>query len=178
MRRAILGLFLCGTFLCAGTTAFCQSPANVPAVPDNWDQTPLVVTPSARDFSQLPSNWRPSNPTSLPQPKILLVPAPEKAHPLNAAQIDPKMIVHPPQSSLGVQPPGTIVAQNEFPNLRIQPIDSARLTVKAIPTNRPAFPVQTIPNHWPSFRSGGSLAAPGANPNLQPLTQVRETRHP
>jgi len=176
MRPAISGLSLCGLFLCAGATAFCQSAANVPAQPDRPGQTPLVVIPSARDFSQLPSGWRPSNPMSVPQPKMLLVPAPQNAHPLNNAQIDPKMIVHPPKSSLGVQPPGTIVAQNEYPNLRIQPIETARSAVEAIPTNWPEHPTQTIPNQWPSVRLRGSLVAPG--PNLQPLTQVRETRHP
>jgi hypothetical protein len=111
---------------------------------------------------------------SLPQPKMLIVPAPQNDHPLNKSRIDPKMIVHPPQSSLGVQPPGTSVAQNEYPNLRIQPIDSARSAVEAIPTNWPALNVQTIPNQWPGFRLSGKLAAPGPNPNLQPLPQERE----
>jgi hypothetical protein len=115
---------------------------------------------------------------SLPQPKILLVPAPEKAHPLNNAQIDPKMIVHPPQSSLGVQPPGTIVAQNEYPNLRIQPIDSARSALEAIPTNWPAFQVEKIPTQWPSFRLGGSRVASSSNPNFQPIPQLRDPRLP
>jgi hypothetical protein len=115
---------------------------------------------------------------SLPQPKILLVPAPEKAHPLNNAQIDQKMIVHPPQSSLGVQPPGTIVAQNEYPNLRVLPIDSARSPLEAIPTNWPAFQVEKIPTQWPSFRLGGRLAATSSNLNFQPIPQVRDPRLP
>jgi hypothetical protein len=100
----------------------------------------------------------------LPQPKVLIVPAPQNAHPLNNARIDPKMIVHPPKSNLGVQPPGTIVAQNDYPNLRIQPIDTAHSAVEAVPTNWPALKVQTIPNQWPSLRLGGSLVAPGPNP--------------
>lgn len=176
MRFAIPAL--CGLFLCVGATAFCQSATNVPAKPDRDGQAPLVVFPSARDFSQLPSGWQPSNPMPLSQPRALFVPAPQNTHPLNKAQIDPRMIVHPPQSSLGVQPPGTSVAQNEFPNLRIQPIDSARSVAEAIPTNWPAMRVQTIPNQWPKFQLGGIPAAPGPNPNLQPWTQVRDTRRP
>jgi hypothetical protein len=111
---------------------------------------------------------------SLPQPKMLIVPAPQNDHPLNKSRIDPKMILHPPQSSLGVQPQGTGMAQNEFPNLRIQPIDSARSAVDATPTNWPALKVQIIPNQSPGFRLSGKLAAPCPNPNLQPLPQERE----
>jgi hypothetical protein len=172
MRLAIPAL--CGLFLYTGATAFCQSATNLPAKPDRPGQTSLVIFPSARDFNQLPSGWQPLNPMSLPQPKVLLVPAPQNDHPLNRSRIDPKMIVHPPQSSLGVQPPGTIVAQNEYPNLRIQPIDSARSAVEAIPTNWPALNVQTIPNQWPGFKLSGSLAAPGSDPHLQPMTRERE----
>jgi hypothetical protein len=53
------------------------------------------------------------------------------------AQIDPKMIVHPPQSSIGVQPPGTLVAQNEYHHLQMLHIVSASFNLGAIPTQWP-----------------------------------------
>jgi hypothetical protein len=36
-----------------------------------------------------------------------------------------KIIVHPPQSSIGVNPPGTPMAQNEYPHLQMLPIEAA-----------------------------------------------------
>jgi hypothetical protein len=111
MRFAILGLLFC-----AGTTAFCQSTAPSPATPDTLGQTPLVVTPPARDFSKLPPGWHFSGavpPRILLQPKMLKLPQPET---------DPKIIVRPPQASIGVNPPGTPTAQNEYPHLQMRPI--------------------------------------------------------
>ena len=43
------------------------------------------------------------------------------------AEIDPKMIVHPPQSSIGVTPPGTPMALNEYPHLQMLPIETPAL---------------------------------------------------
>jgi hypothetical protein len=121
MRTAILGLLLY-----AGTTALCQSTAPSPATP-NW-QNPLVVTPRARDFSKLPPGWHFSGavpPRILLQPKMLKLPKPETNRPLVGAEIDPKIVVHPPQSSIGVNPPGTPMAQNEYPHLQMRPIEAA-----------------------------------------------------
>ncbi len=118
MRFAILGLLLC-----AGTTAFCQSTAPSPATP-SW-QNPLVATPPARDFSKLPPGWHFSGtvpPRALLQPKMLKLPKPETDRPLVGAEIDPKIVIHPPQSSIGVNPPGTPMAQNEYPHLQMRPI--------------------------------------------------------
>jgi hypothetical protein len=119
MRCAILGLLLC-----AGTTALCQSTAPSPATP-LW-QAPPVVTPPTRDFSKLPPGWHFSGavpPQILLQPKMLKLPKPETNRPLVGAEIDPKIIVHPPQSSIGVNPPGTPMAQNEYPHLEMRPIE-------------------------------------------------------
>jgi hypothetical protein len=123
MRLTILGLLFC-----AGTTALCQSTAPFPASPDSLWETPLVVTPPARDFSKLPPGWHfsavvPSR--VLIQPRILALPKAETNRRLDDAEIDPKIIVHPPQSSIGVNPPGTPMAQNEYPHLQMLPIEAA-----------------------------------------------------
>jgi hypothetical protein len=123
MRRTILGLLLC-----AGTTAFCQSTAPAPATPQNLWQSPLVVTPPTRDFSKLPPGWHASPVVPwriLIQPKALELPKAETNRRLDTGEIDPKIIVHPPQSSIGVSPPGTPLAQNEYPHLQMLPIESA-----------------------------------------------------
>jgi hypothetical protein len=59
------------------------------------------------DFSNLPplQQFKLSDPLRpFIVPKVGITPS------LNDAQIDPKIIVHPPQSKLGVQPQGTIIA--------------------------------------------------------------------
>jgi hypothetical protein len=128
MRITILSLFLC-----AGTTAFCQTGAPAPAVPNNPWQAPLGVVPPIRDFSKLPPGW---HAVPLTPPKMMYVPKVVDTRPKDA-QIDPKIIVHPPASSIGVQPPGTAVAQNEYPDLRMLPIESAGSHLEAIPTQWP-----------------------------------------
>ena len=123
MRFAILGLLFC-----AETTALCQLTAPAPATPDTLGQTPLVVAPPTRDFSKLPPGWHFSGtvpPRILLQPKLLKLPKPETERPLVGAEIDPKIVVHPPQSSIGVNPPGTPMAQNEYPHLQMRPIEAA-----------------------------------------------------
>ena len=123
MRLTILGLLFC-----AGTTALCQSTAPFPASPDSLWETPLVVTPPARDFSKLPPGWHFSGvvpPRILLEPKLLKLPKPETDRPLVGAEIDPRIVVHPPQSSIGVNPPGTPMAQNEYPHLQMRPIEAA-----------------------------------------------------
>jgi len=143
MRIMILSLFLC-----AGTTAFGQASAPAPAIPDNLWQTPLgVVPPPIRDFSKLPPGW---HVTPQPTPKIKVVPpSATGTRSLRDAQIDPKIIVHPLASRIGVQPPGAAVAQNEFPHLRVMPIESAASAVEAIPTRWPRYRLERIPTQWP-----------------------------
>jgi hypothetical protein len=141
MRITVLSLFLC-----AATSAFCQAGAQAPAIPDNLWQNPLVIPPSIRDFSKLPPGWHAIPFTA---PGILVQPSPVDTTRLKDAQIDPKMVVHPPASSIGVQPPGTAVAQNEYPHLRILPIKSASSHVEAIPTQWPPKRVENIPTQWP-----------------------------
>jgi hypothetical protein len=129
MRGKILALFLY-----AGTTAFCQSVAPAPVSPDEWGRSQPAFTPPAWDFNKLPSDGRTP---SMAAPKIFIRPGAGVARPWNDARIDPKMIVHPPPSSLGVQPPGTLVAQSLYPNLRFLPVEWPRLKLQPIPTQWP-----------------------------------------
>jgi hypothetical protein len=169
MRLTIFGLLLC-----TGIPAFCQSGGSAPASPYVPGRTSLVVTPPARDFSKLPPGW---HPTSVAPLKRVIQPEVPAARRLDDAQIDPKMIVHPPQSSIGVQPPGTAVAQNEYPHLQVLPIESANSALKAIPTKWPRFQLETIPTQWPRFSLGG-IPATSSKLDSQPTLQVRDTLRP
>jgi hypothetical protein len=53
---------------------------------------------------------------------MLKLPKPETKGPLFGAEIDPRIVLHPPQSSIGVNPPATPMAQNEYPHLQMRPI--------------------------------------------------------
>jgi hypothetical protein len=82
------------------------------------------VTPPARDFGTLPPGWHASVVVPwrpLIQPKA---PEAETGPRLGDAKIDPRIIVHPSQSSIGVSPPGTAMTQNEFPHLQMLPIEA------------------------------------------------------
>ena len=138
MRVAILSLFL------YGTTAFCQSSAPAPVIAENLARTPMVLAPPpSRDFSKLPPGWRA---TPLADPKVMMVPNPLDTTRLSSAEI----IVHLPPSSIGVQPPGTAVTQNdEYANFRMRPIELTNSALEAIPTMWPRYRLETIPTQWP-----------------------------
>src|ERR1700722_9883176 len=126
MRVTILSLFL------YGTTAFCQSSVPAPVTAENLARTPLLPAPPAsRDFGKLPPGW---HAMPLAAPKIMILPKPADTKRLSNTEIDQKIIVHPPPSSIGVQPPGTAVTQNRSPGLRMLPIDSTNSALEAIPT--------------------------------------------
>jgi hypothetical protein len=134
--------------LCVATPAICQSAAPAPSHPLQLLQTPPATAKPWMDFSKLPS----LKPFSLSTPlRQFIVPKPGAETRWNDAQIDPRIIVHPPQSKLGVQPPGTNIATNQFPNLRFLPIASPGSALQAIPTQWPSLNVEKIPTNWPNF---------------------------
>jgi hypothetical protein len=105
------------------------------------------------DFSKLPS-LQPSSlqPFKLSTPlRPFIVPKSGVETRWSDAQIDPKIIVHPPQSKLGVLPPGTNIATNQFPNLRLLPIASPGAALQAIPTQWPGIKLEEVPTNWPRF---------------------------
>jgi hypothetical protein len=134
MRVTILSLFL------YGITALCQSSAPAPII------------------NKLPPGWRAIPPAD---PKVMMVPnAPDTTRLSNA-----EIIVHPPPSSIGVQPPGTAVTQkDEYPDLRIRPMELNNSALEAIPTTWPRYRLETIPTQWPMHemvpvRSGFEVTA-------------------
>jgi hypothetical protein len=113
------------------------------------------------DFGKLTSlqPLRPSTPS-----RLFAVPRASVYPRWNDAQIDPKIIVHPPQSMLGVQPPGTTIAKNEFPNLKFLPIASPGFSSHAIPALWPGFGLYAIPTMWPKFKLSSVQGAKQISP--------------
>jgi hypothetical protein len=128
MRVAVFALFLS-----TGTAAFCQTPAPAPLQPNQTCVFPPGSFQPGRDFSKLPPrmhfNFVPNQ--TLILPRTVEIPHKEKA------EIDPKIIVHPPQSGIGEQAPGTMVAQNLYPGLQLLPIDWSKAKGEPIPTTWP-----------------------------------------
>ena len=142
MRPAIFALILF-----ASPPAFCQSapPAPVkPALP------PLTLTlppqPPIFEFNQPPNEFHFDG--FVPRPTVVLHPAPLQFK--DHAQIDPQMIVHPPKSSLGLESPGTLIAQNLYPGLQLLPIDQPKAKLEPIPTTWPNLKVEPIPIYFPT----------------------------
>ena len=140
MRLATLALFLC-----AAPATFCQSTAPAPANPDRLWSPPPQFTQPGRDFRKPPPNWGTLN--ILPRTRIIL-PHSGFGRLWDGARLDRKIIVHPPQSSLGDQPPGTLVAQNLYPNLRMLPIDWPNAKIEEIPTAWPMLKLEAIPTEF------------------------------
>jgi hypothetical protein len=129
MRITILSLFLCAS------AALCQSSVSTPTTAENFALKPLLPAPRAgRDFSKLPPGW---HAMPLLTHKTLILPKSAVAARMNNMQIDRQIVVHPPESRIGVLPPGTAVTQNAYPGLRILPIGSATYALETIPTMSP-----------------------------------------
>ena len=126
MRPAIFALLLC-----AGTAAFCQSPPPVTQVKPALPPLTLTLPPQAPalEFNAPPKVFTFSG--VVPRKAIVLPPTALQFE--DHAQIDPQIIVRPPQSSLGEQPPGTLIAQNLYPGLQMLPIGEPKGKVKPIP---------------------------------------------
>jgi hypothetical protein len=133
MRPRILGLIFC-----AGSTAFCQPAAPAAVSPDELGRVEAAFTHPAWEINKLPPGWKMTNTAA---PRILIRTSAGAAQQWNDARIDPRMIVHPPPSSLGVQPPGTLVAKNLYPKLRFQPVQWPHLKLQQIPTQWPRFEI-------------------------------------
>lgn len=143
MRLSILALLLY-----AGAPAFSQSATTPPVSPESLDLTPLAFTQPARVFSNLPPGWQAAN--VAPQTAVVLPKAGAPSRTDNA-QIDPQMIIHPPQSSIGAQSSGKLVAQNHYPNLEFLPIHAPTVASKPLSTQWPLSKLQKIPTQWPKF---------------------------
>jgi hypothetical protein len=134
MRLAILALLYV-----AGTAALCQSSVPAPAKPeDQW----LILPQPAPEISMTTRSFKMSIP---PRPAIA---PPIELKSIGPGTVDPEMVVHPPQSSFGEQPPATDVAQNLYPGLTLSPIDEWKGNGNQIPITWPNLKVQNIPTSW------------------------------
>ena len=140
MRIAILAVFLS-----SGSAAFCQVTSTAPSQPNQtWviqeDGTKAVEIGDASP--DLKFKFDPS--------QTLIFPKTVEIAPTFKAQIDPKMIVHPPKS--GEQAPGTLVAQNLYPGLQLLPIDGSKSKVEPIPITWPKMKIENIPTTCPDCK--------------------------
>jgi hypothetical protein len=132
--------------LTAGTTAWCQS-----APPVGANTSSLVITaPTIFQFQKEIAKAPDRQFTASAPLNIVL--RPDIGVLQGDAQIDPKIVVHPPPSSIGAQPPGTQMAQNLYPGLEWLPIGEAHLKEQPIPTQWPKSALKAIPTEWHTFK--------------------------
>jgi hypothetical protein len=140
MRISIFALFVS-----IGLTATGQSPGPGAVKPQpQWLLPPISIHPGA-SFDQAPREWH-LNP-DVPFNSIVLEPPQQKS----AAPIDPQMVLHPPQSKVGEQAPGTLMAQNLYPGLQFLPIDGPNPGAREIPITWPERKLKNIPTDWPKY---------------------------
>ena len=115
MRLPLLAL------LCAGTTAFCQSPTPPRVDPDKMFQMPDKFSQQGPDFKTFKALPPMKNELFLGHP-----PADTPPPNLNDPQIDPKIIVHPPWPDKGDTSKGHDVSHSLYPHLKFLPIHHGR----------------------------------------------------
>jgi len=140
MRVAFAALLLC-----AGAPLFCQTSGQTSAGPSGSGKTSLDVFTVQSDIGMGPKTWH----MTLDSP--LTVPPGMAGLRMPGAPTDPKMIVRPPQASIGVQAPGTQVAQNLYPGLVLMPIEQSTIKVEPIPTTWTNMKLEKIPTGLPPY---------------------------
>jgi hypothetical protein len=160
MRLAVLTLLLP-----VAASAVSQSPAPVSQSPQQRSFTPpsITIPKPALTLSKLPPDITITSVQQLP--KIFLPPG-QFTQPEGGFTLDSKIVVHPPQSSLGVQAPGTLVAQDLYPGLQLLPIEESKAKGEPIPITWPNARIEPIPIVWPKaellqVESGAKGQAPG-----------------
>ena len=132
----------------AGIPVFCQSAGTAAAKPGEAGQPPpRVFLLSPQEFDKASPEWHISPESLL---KMNVPPGIGRVR-IPSAPADSAMIVHPPQGSVGVQAPGTQVAQNLYPGLQLMPIEQPKMKVEPIPTIFPNAKVEKIPTTWTQF---------------------------
>jgi hypothetical protein len=160
-------------FLSAGTLGFGQAGPAAPPTPFGQEPSPQQ-TWQGHDFGRLPTwHWDPSLST-LRSSKVVLPPSKQAIVPLGDASVDPQIVRHPSQRSLGTLLPGTQVAQNLFPGLTFQPIEDQRCAPASGPLSTiwPQLEMKQIPITWQNLKmepvdglgQAASAAVPGPHP--------------
>lgn len=155
MRCTVFALFLS-----AGTWAFGQAGPASPLTPEQpgqlgqMGQAPSLWSALSRDFGKMtPQQW---NGLSSLRTRTVLLPPAKTLVPLGDASIDRQMVLHPSAKDLGAQPPGTQVAQDQFPGLTFQPIDGQQSapTTGPLSTRWPRLDVHRMPTDWQTLKMG------------------------
>jgi hypothetical protein len=151
--------------LSAGTLAFGQTGPSFPfssGQPSQslspWNGQEIAPGP---DFTKTPE-WRWNPALSTLGTRMVLLPPPKSITvPLGDAAIDPQILRRPSPRDLGVQPPGTQIAQNLFPGLKFQPVDGQLSAQESfsphtgpLPATWPQLNVHRIPTDWPKLTMG------------------------
>ena len=147
MVASCFGLASAVLVVCSGSPLVCQTPGQAPAEPGQSGNNAPSIVLSQKTLRMGP----PAGQTTLGQPLKMPLPLGAGSVRLGSAQIDPEMIVHPPQTSIGMQPPGTQVAQNLYPGLELMPIDRSKAKVEPIPTMISNVKMEKIPTTWTQF---------------------------
>jgi len=148
MRVAVAALVVC-----AGVPVFCQSSGTAPPSFGNEKKDAPTVFLSQKELSKGP----PVGQITFGQPLKMVFPLGAESlqqlgRPSVTPPVDPRMIVHPPASSIGVQPPGTQIAQNLYPGLQLMPIDQSKAKAAPIPITFPNMKFEKIPTTWPQYK--------------------------
>jgi hypothetical protein len=160
MRLAFLTLFLP-----VAASALSQSPAPASQSPQQRTFTPPSITiprPALR-LNKLPPDIAIASVQQLPK---IVQPPGQLTRRESDFKLDPKIVVHPPQSSLGEQLAGAPVAQNLYPGLELLPVEESRAKGGPIPTTWPNATIEAIPIVWPKaqllqIESAAKTQAPG-----------------
>jgi hypothetical protein len=133
------GVFLAVIFA-TGSIAFAQSSSQAPVFPG----FPGEHSRSGYTGQDVYHSPFPLNPLLGVRPGPMN-PPPWGALLRNDSPIDPGILLHPQAKDLGAQPPGTLVAQNQFPGLTLLPIDGKVAVIAPISTTWPQLRLEPIP---------------------------------
>jgi len=131
------------------TAALCQSPAPTPVKPEVQQLTQPQSPQPGQDFTVTTRSFQLE---TVPQ-RTLFIPHPGsqpriEIKTIGPRTVDPEIVMHPPQSSLGDQAPGTQVAQNLYPGLTLLPIQDSKAKTQPIPIAWPNAQIKDIPIVW------------------------------
>lgn len=142
MKPVWIALLMCAAPMGFGQSMLQESPSPQMQEPGSQEplfQTPPQLTPQPRTFKLQPM------PNGAPQ---ILVQEPRS--PLKTPQIDPHILRRPDPNSFRQQEPRTPMAHNLYPDLKLLPVETARM--EPIPGIWPGFKLEPIPITWPEAK--------------------------